>query len=43
MSRNTKKSTFSPATRALALALAVLVSSGVVVYLITFIMGLFGA
>ena len=43
MSRNTKKSTFSPATRILALALSVLVASGVVVYLVTFIMSLFGA
>ena len=43
MSRNTKKSAFSPATRILALALSVLVASGVVVYLVTFIMSLFGA
>ena len=43
MSRNTKKSTFTPATRILALALSVLVASGVVVYLVTFIMSLFGA
>ena len=43
MSRNTKKSTFSPATRILALALSVLVASGVVVYLVTFIMSLLGA
>ncbi len=38
---NKSKSSHSPATRALALALAILVSSGIVVYLVTFIMGLF--
>ncbi len=38
---NKQSSTHSTATRALALALAVLVASGIVVYLITFIMNLF--
>ncbi len=42
MANNTNKSTHSPAARALALALAILVSSGVVVYLVTFILSLFG-
>jgi len=37
-----QKSTFSKPARALALALAILVSSGVVVYLVTFILSLFG-
>ena len=37
-----KKSTFSKPARILALAMAILVSSGVVVYLITFLLSLFG-
>jgi len=35
-------SSHSKATRALALAMAVLVASGVVVYLVTFLINLFG-
>ena len=43
MSKKTeKRSTFSAPVRALALALAILVASGVVVYLITFFLQLFG-
>lgn len=37
-----KKNSFSAPVRALALALAILVASGVVVYLVTFFLNLFG-
>ena len=37
-----KKNSYSAPVRALALALAILVASGVVVYLVTFILNLFG-
>ena len=38
----TKKSSYSNWTRILALAMAILVASGVVVYLATFFINLFG-
>ena len=37
-----KKNSYSAPVRALALALAILVASGVVVYLVTFVLSLFG-
>ena len=41
MATKKTKSTYSKTMRALALAMAILVASGVVVYLITFLINLF--
>ena len=40
--KHEKKNTYSAPVRALALALAILVASGIVVYLVTFFLSLFG-